>query len=236
MTVRTLAVLSALLVASPVLAQTPPGPPVIVTQGEATLKRAPDRAWISVATEARDTRASEARRKGAEAMAGVQAALRSAGVTADAIRTTGYSLTPEMDYDNGRGIVKDYLVRNQIEVRVDDLTKLGEVLDAANATGRGISLSVVGPRFDLKDEQAAESEALAAAVKAAMVRAAAMASGAGRTLGPIARIEEQNFGPVMPKPFVMAARASGADAVVQTPITPGEIEIRAAVTLTVELK
>ena len=38
-----------------VAAQVPaPLPNVIVAQGEATLKRAPDRAWLTVSTEARD--------------------------------------------------------------------------------------------------------------------------------------------------------------------------------------
>jgi uncharacterized protein len=236
MTVRGLPLLMAALVAVPALAQTPPAPgsPVIVTQGEATLKRAPDRAWVTVATDARDTRAADARRKGAEAMTSVQAALKGAGVAADAIRTTGYSLTPEMEWNNGRGVVKGYLARNQIEVRIEDLTKLGEVLDVVNTSTSGVSLSIIGPRFDLKNEQAAENDALKAAVESALSRAQAIAAGAGRTLGTILRIEEQNQGAPMPRPFTLAARAPTADA--QTPITPGEIEVRAVVTLTVELK
>jgi hypothetical protein len=60
---------------------------VIVTQGEATLKRAPDRAWLTVSTEARDPRATEARKKNAEAMTIVQGVLKGAGVSADALRT-----------------------------------------------------------------------------------------------------------------------------------------------------
>jgi uncharacterized protein YggE len=48
--------------AAPVFAQPPAPPPhVIVAQGEATLKRVPDRAWLTIATEARDPRAAEAR-------------------------------------------------------------------------------------------------------------------------------------------------------------------------------
>jgi uncharacterized protein YggE len=235
MLTRTLCV-AALLMAQPAAAQlATPQPPVVVTQGEATLTRAPDRAWLSIATEGRDARAAEARRKGAEAMTAVQAALRGSGVAAEAIRTTAYSLTPEMDWNDGKGTVRGYVARNQIEVRVDDLAKLGDVLDAAN-TARGTALSIIGPRFELKNEQAVEQEALKAAVEAAMRRAEAMAAGAKRTLGAIVRIEEQNFGPIQPKTMMMAARAGQADAAVQTPITPGEIEVRAVVNVTVELK
>jgi uncharacterized protein YggE len=216
-------------------AQTPASSPVVVTRGEAVVKRAPDQAWLTVSTETRDLRAEDARRKSAEATTAVQAALKGTGLAADAIRTTGYTLTPEMDWNNGRGTVKGYLVRNQVEVRVDDLAKLGAVIDAANAT-KSTALTISGPRFALKDQDSADAEALRAAVQSAMARAQSMASGAKRTLGNIVRIEDQS-GPRLPQPqpmFRMAA--AGQDNNVQTPITPGEIEVRAEVSVTVELR
>ncbi|MEO8484440.1 MAG: SIMPL domain-containing protein [Acidobacteriota bacterium] len=221
--------------AYPARAQTPASPPVIVTRGEASVKRAPDQAWLTVATETRDVRAEEARRKSAEATTAVQAALKATGLAADAIRTTGYTLAPETEWNNGRSTVKGYLVRNQIEVRVDDLAKLGAVIDAANAT-KSTALTISGPRFGLKDQDAAEADALRAAVQGAMARAQAMAGGARRTLGNIVRIEDQSSSRLpQPQPmFRMAAAAQGAP--VETPITPGEIEVRAEVSVTVELK
>jgi uncharacterized protein YggE len=201
--------------------------------GEATIKRAPDRAWVSVTTETHDQRADEARRRDAAAMTTVQAALRSAGVADDAIRTTGYSLSPEMEYRDGRGILRGYVVRNHIEVRVDDLAWLPRILDTVNAP-RDVAISVNGPRFDLKDRRAAESEALRLAVEDARSRAEALAAGAGRSLGAIVRLEDQHAGSSPPVPMVMAMRASAASA--PTPITPGEIEIQATVRLTIELR
>jgi uncharacterized protein len=216
------------------VAQTPAPPPVVVAQGEAALKRAPDRAWLSVATETRDPTAAEARRKDAAAMTAVQAALRGAGLGADAIRTTGYALSPEMEWKDGRGTLRGYVVRNQIEVRVDDLDALPAILDTVNSP-RDVAISVSGPRFDLKDTSAVEHEALRIAVRNAMARAEALADGAGRTLGPIVRLEEQNLGAPAPRPMVMAMRASAAQET-PTPIVPGEIEIHVAVTLTVEIR
>lgn len=236
---RTLLIaLAAFCVASAVPAgaqMMPPSPPSIVTQGEAVVKRAPDRAWLTVATEARDPKAAEARRKNAEAMTAVQSALKGAGVKADAIRTSGYSLSPEMDWNNGRSILRGYVSRNQVEVRIDDLNTLSDVLDAVNSP-KGIALTVNGPRFDLKDEKSAQNEALRLAVDSAMSRAQAIATGAKRTLGQIVRIEDQNVGPIMPKTIQMMAMRADAAQEVATPITPGEIEIRAQVSLTVELK
>jgi uncharacterized protein YggE len=226
-----------LAVATPALAQStqiPSNTPVIVTHGDATVKKAPDRAWISVSVETRDPKAADARSRNAESMTAVQSALKGAGVPADAIRTTGYSLSPDMEYNNGRSTLKGYVVRNDIEVRVDDLNKLSDLLDVVNVT-KGVGLTVNGPRFDLKNQQSAENEALRQAVEMAMARAQAIAGGARRTVGAILRVEDSSGGGNFPGPIPMMAARAQFDKVA-TPITPGEIEIRADVTLTVEMK
>ena len=223
------------LVASPVLAQVAaPQASVIVTQGEAVVKRAPDRAWLTVAAETRDPRAAEARTRNAEAMTAVQAALKGAGVQADALRTTGFAVSPEFDWNNGRSILRGYVVRNQIEVRVDNLERLSDVIDAVNAP-KNVAISIHGPRFDLKDESAARHQALAAAVDDALARAKALAAAAKRTIGAVVRIDEQSVGS-MPPPQPIALRMGVAAAEsAPTPVSPGEIEVHARVSVTVEI-
>lgn len=224
----------ALAVAVPSAAQPPPQLPqetsVIVTQGSGLLKRAPDQAWVSIAAEARAVTPADAQRQAAQAMTGVQQALRNARLSSDAIRTTGYSLQPDMQFEGGRSRVRGYIARNQIDVRVDDLDKLGAVIDAAGASG---ATSMAGLRFDLKDRDGAEREALELAVRDAMARARAIASGASASLGPILRIEEQG-GYRPPAPYMTAMARESAQA--PTPIVPGEIEIAAQVTLTVRIR
>lgn len=237
------------VLASPAGAQTPaPEPPVVVSQGEATLRRAPDRAWITIATEVREGKAADARRKSAEAMTAVQAALKTTGLAADAIRTIGFSLQPEMQYGPGRPSVRNYVVRNQVEVRIDTLDLLADVIDAAN-TPKNVAITISNPRWELKNRESVELEAVRSAVRVATARAQAMVEGAGQALGPIVRIQQ---GPVqvsvpspMPPPVrLIAARAGGAgDApggfepvAVDTPITPSELEIRVQVTVTTSLR
>jgi uncharacterized protein YggE len=229
-----------LLAVTPTRAQTPspaPGPPLIVARAEASVKRDPDRAWLTVATETRDARAEEARRKSAEITTAAQSAIRGVGIPGDALRTTGFSLTPEMNYNNGRGEIRGYVVRNRVEVRIDDLGKLAAVIDSIQ-TRAGTGLSVIGPRFDLKNEREAQAEALKLAVPNARAKAEAMAAGAGRSLGPIVRIEEAGaMLPPRPEPMPMAFRAQeAASAGPATPVVPGEIEITASVTLTAEIR
>jgi len=75
--------------------------PAIVTHGEATMRRPPDRAWLTVSIEVRDARSADARQKAADAMTSLQNALKATGLPADAIRTVGFSLMPEMATVNG---------------------------------------------------------------------------------------------------------------------------------------
>jgi uncharacterized protein YggE len=232
---------------------TPPGPPVIVANGEAVLRRAADRALLTVATEVRDGKAANARKKSAEGMTEIRAAIVAAGVPESAIRTTGYSLQPEFEYSggfsSGRPSVRNYVVRNQIELRIDEIDKLADVIDAANMP-KNIAVTIGSPRYELKDREGAELEATRLAVQNAMARAKALAAGAGQTLGPVQRIEQGSVHLVMPQPMFRtqmgvardAARSAGGagttvePAPPETPITPGDLEIRASVTVTVAIK
>ena len=136
--IRTLIGMLVLSSASVALAQTAAPitePPVVVTSGEGTVKRAPDQAWVTLAVESRAKTSREAQRLNADAMAAVMAKLK-AMLPADAVRTIAYDLQPEYDYANGRQTLRGYAARNALDVRVDELPKVGDVLDAAVGAGR----------------------------------------------------------------------------------------------------
>lgn len=206
--------------------------PVIVTTGEGVVKMAPDRVWVTIAAESRAKSPREAQRANADAMKAVLDKLKALGLPADAIRTSGYDLQPQFDYVNGRQSLREYLARNTIEVRVDDVTRAGEVLDAAVGSG---ATSVSGVRFDLKDRSAAEREALKKAVADARGRADAAAAGAGMKVERVVKIEEQRMMVPEPRPVMMARQSMVVDAA-GPPISAGELEIRSTVTMTSSIK
>jgi len=233
--IRTLISLLVLSSASVAFAQTAtppiPEPPVVVTSGEGSVKRAPDQAWVTLAVESRAKTSREAQRLNAAAMPAVMAKLKGM-LPADAVRTIAYDLQPEFDYANGRQTLRGYVARNALDVRVDDLPKLGDVLDASVGAG---ATSVNNIRFDLKDRASAEREALQKAVEDARARATAAATGAGMKIDRILRIEEQRAEVAPPPRPIMTMRAEAAPAQA-TQVVPGELEIKASVTLTAALK
>jgi len=237
MTIRqTLA--AAVLVFVPVLAWAQqPAParqdePVVVTSGEAVVNAVPDRAWIAITAESRAGSPRDAQRRNTEAMTPVLDKLRMAGVPADAIRTVGYDLQQEFDFVNNRRVSRGYVARNTVEIRIDNVDRVGEYLEIAVGSG---ATSVGGLRFDLKDRAKLEREALRLAVADARGRADAAAAGAGRSVDRILRIDEQGVSapPAPVRTFGLKAEAAQPDA---PPISVGQIEIRAQVTLTASLK
>jgi uncharacterized protein YggE len=230
---KTLMLCAALCLASATraLAQEPPAasPPVVVTIGQATILAAPDRAFVTIAAESRSKNSADAQRLNADAMTAVMAKLSQAGIQKDAIRTLSYDLQPEFDYANGRQTLRDYVARNSIEVRLDDMTRVGTVLDAA---GSGGATSIGGIRFDVHNREVVEREALRQAVADARARADAAAAGAGRTIDRVIRVQEDGVSELPPRPMFRAA----AEQMVSTPIAPSSVEIHARVTLTAALK
>jgi uncharacterized protein YggE len=230
----------ACVVAGSAMAQTPgadvPGD-LVVTQGEGLIKIAPDQAFVTVASESRAKSAQEAQRLNAQAAQAVTDTLKKASLAPDAIRTISYDLSPEFDFTDGRQVLRGYVARNSIEVRVDDITRVGEVVQLAVGSG---ATSISGIRFGLKNRVDVERQALAAAVKQARARADAMAVAAGRSIERVIRIDDQaGFGGPPPRPMYARARmaeAAEAASAAPPPIEAGDLEITARVQLTVRLK
>jgi uncharacterized protein YggE len=212
-------------------AQQPRDAAAIVTTGEGLVQAAPDRAWITLTAESRAGSPREAQRRNAEAMRPVQDKLRAAGVPADAVRTIAYDLQQEWDFVNNRRVSRGYVARNTIEVRVDAIERIGELLEIAVETG---ATAVGGIRFDVKDRGRLEREALRLAVVDARAKADAAAAAAGRAVERVVRIEEHGVVSRPPVPVLAAREAlQASDA---PPIAAGQIELRAQVTLTAELR
>jgi hypothetical protein len=204
--------------------------PLVVVTGEGIVRLPPDRAFVVIAAESRAKNPGEAQRANAKAMTNVQERLQQIGIKPPSVRTLGYDLQPEFDYANGRQTLRGYVARNSIEVTVDELDRVGDVIDASVSSGATTIQSV---RFDLKSREAAEREALKLAVTDARMRADAAAAGAGQRIDQIWRIEESRALVPPPQPLRMREDAL---AVASTPIVAGDVEVRIRVTLSAVLR
>jgi uncharacterized protein len=223
-----LALLS-LSLATPAAAQ-PAEPPQIIVTGEGVVKATPDQAWVRIGAESRSKVSKEAQQRNADVMTAVIQKLGAFGIPKDAIKTTAIDLQLEFDYNNGRQTPRGYVARNTVEVRVDELSKLGDVLDAVVASG---ATNIHGVQFDVKQRDQLEATALQTAVKNASAKAQAIAAGSNRAVDRILKIEEiSSGGPPLP----MMRQMSMARAEAATPVEAGELEIRAQVRLIVAIK
>jgi uncharacterized protein YggE len=208
-----------------------PAGDLIITAGEGVVMATPDRAYVSISAESRSKLPKPAQQMNATAMTAVQDKLKAAGIPADAVRTTTIDLQPEFDYQDGKQTLRGYVARNTIDVRIDDIAKVGDIVDLAVGSG---ATSVSSIRFDLKNREAAEKKALEQAVTAARGRADALAQSASRSIDRIVRIEDQYDSNPPPRPMAAAFRMAAAQD--STPVAAGQMEIRARVSLTVRLK
>jgi uncharacterized protein len=228
MGLRILPLLALLFVASIAGAQQPvvtaPPVPQIHTTGRGEVRAAPDRASILFAVETRAATAAAAGSENARRQRAVLDTLRRLGLTDDVLGTTGYQVTPEMSYGEGRAPrVIAYVARNTIRVEVRRVDMLGRYIDAALAAGAN-QISAL-QLYSSRDDEL-RREALAAAVTRAKADAEAMARAAGGTLGTLLELQSSFE---FPRPIpVDAIRVASREA--DTPIVPGDQTVSAVVT------
>ena len=212
--------------------QTPSEPQRFIrATGNASVAVKPDQVEISigVVSEA-DTAKAAAAANAAETTKVLEQLKKAAGPSAE-IRTLNYNVYPRYRHDEqGREPqIVGYTVSNMLHVKLKEIEKASELIDAATQTGAN---QIHGIQFTLGDEQAARNQALQKATKEALASAAAIATAVGAKLGKVRSVEEQGSGPIQPLRMMAMAEAKGAS----TPVEPGTIEITASVIVTVEVE
>jgi uncharacterized protein len=190
----------------------------------------PDMATLSLGVQTTAPDAASALRANAARMTATIAALKTAGIAARDIQTSNLSLTPQYAYAEGKPPrLTGYQASNQVTVQINDLARLGGVVDAAVAAGAD---NVGQINFGLANPLAAENAARVAAVKALQDKAALYAQAAGYHVGRLVNLSEGGgYRPPAPVPM-MAMRVQG---VPTTPVEAGETTVRIEVSGVFEL-
>jgi uncharacterized protein YggE len=193
-------------------------------QGEATV--VPDRARLSIGVQTQAATAADASARNATLQRAVIDAIRSQGIAAEQISTSGYNVYPEQTYDQPtrRSRITGYNVQNTVTVEIRETARVGAVLDAVLARGANLVSSL---QFYSSQAEAVRRQALQNAVQRARADAEAMAAAAGGRLGELVELSSDVSAP--PRPVMMemqAARATASDA---TPVSEGSQTVNATV-------
>ena len=232
------ATVAALLSAATAMAQSGPGAgpavPAIIVTGTAEVAAAPDRALVSLGAVVENKQAQEAQKQIAQIMQRVIKDIKAQGIPEEKVRTVGLSLNPVYSHPAPRAgqepeapRIVAYRAANTVRVQVDDLERVGGVIDAGIAAGANQLSSLA---FDLRDDLKYRQQALQLAAQEARAKAEAIASSLSLQLGEVLEIREEGAPAAYPVERRMAAPSAAG-----TPIQPGQVQVSAGVNLRLRL-
>jgi uncharacterized protein YggE len=183
----------------------------ISIDGKGEVTTAPDTAFVNAGVTSTATTAREALTDNTRAMADLIATLKTAGVAAADIQTSGFSVNPQYFYADrdAQGNtppprITGYQVQNGVNVRVRKLADLGTILDQIVSVGAN---TINGVNFTVDDPAKLLDEARKAAFADAEAKAKTYADAAGIGLGEVLTIAERNTDNA-PRPYAVRAMAA----------------------------
>lgn len=225
----------ALALAAPLAAQTPGAGdviPLLSVSGNGEARVAPDEATVRLGVVAQATTARAAQEQVNRTAAAALEAIRKLGIQAEDVQTSGLSLSPLYSQNRPGGEeeapkITGYQANNTVAIRVEDLGKVGPVIDAGLAAGAN---SLDGVEFGLRNDETARAAALADAVREARAKADALAQALKVRLGELVDVTEGGLS-ISPPPYPKVGRIAMADFAVATPVSPGQVGVEASVTI-----
>jgi len=216
------------------------GNSTISVSGTGIIKTEPNQAKVYLGVETQSGNVTEALEENSLKMQSIIKAIKKLGIPKDSIETTYFSVYPIRDYEKSGEDIIGYRVSNEITVELQDLDKIGAVIEEAmNAGANKVRRIEFGLTEDKKREL--RNEALKEACKDARTKADAIASGLGLKITRIATARESGtyvapyraevFGGeyAMPVP-------TPAPKAIPPPIEPKEMKVSATIDIAYECR
>jgi uncharacterized protein YggE len=181
--------------------------------------------------------AEGASQKNAEAMENVLRSLRNLGIEDKDIKTQTVSVWPEYDYglrDEARRelpLIIGYRAENRVSATIREISMAGKAIDAAVEAG---SNQVYGLSYSFSEERRDNLYALALkeAVADGTSKARAIADAIGaEKITPVSVSESGGFYPPVFRMDMAEAAVEKEDGGFPTPVSPGELEVSASVSM-----
>jgi uncharacterized protein len=208
----------------------PPGSRWVEVTGEGSVNVTPDFARVTLGVTTAGPEASDAMAANAKAANSLVSLIKSEGVPAADIQTSGISISPTFAQQSGGArapAITGYTVSNTVNVVVRDIPRLGALLDKAASAGAN---AIYGIGFGEDDPGALLDKARPLAVADARRKAEIYAAAGGAKIGRLVTLSEEGS----PRPIAYA-RASTMAAAPPTPVEPGQDKLTVTVTARFEL-
>jgi uncharacterized protein YggE len=207
----------------------------ISVSGSGKVSAVPDTAVLRLGIEAQESSVALAQEKANGAMNAAMSALTGSGIAEKDIQTQYFNIRKVTRWDEkqGKEVVIGYRVTNMVTAKIRDINQVGAVIDTVAAAGGDLTrIDSIG--FTVEDPSAYYNEARAEAMADAVAKAKQLAELADVKLGKPVYIAENAVYPYPVYRQDVYESIAGAPAM-ETPISPGEMEITMNVQLTYEI-
>jgi uncharacterized protein len=208
-------------------------PNTVTVTGTGKSSVAPDRFSFTLGVQTVGNTVDDAVNENNRRVASVLAALKKAGAGEKDIQTSGFTIWPQQNYQEGKlPTILGYQVSNSVTVRSAKIADAGRLLGVAISAGVN---TASGINFEVSDPARGRDQGLKAAFDDARSKATLLAQAAGRTLGRAVLISEGTQA-MPPQPYPVRAMAMEAKAVSDVPVEAGVEETSYTITVTFELQ
>lgn len=217
----------------------------ITVTGKSEKMVKPDIATITIGITEEAKTVATAQEKATTKINSAITAVKDLGVDEKDIKTTNYSIYPRYDYIkaapvngveyySGKQVLAGYTVSQSLEIKIRDLTKVGDVIAKASASG----LTDVGSlSFSVDKEDAVKDEVRNGAIADAKTNARDLSKQLGVHLGKLVSYTDNNTYPVYARDYMSSAKAVMLEGAGSAPTIPaGENKIVSNVTLVYEIR
>jgi len=205
---------------------------VITISGMGKMTATPDLAKIDVGVLSDGATVAAVQNDNTRKMNAMTDALKKMGIKDADLQTSNYSLQPKIDYNSNQQKIIGYTLSQTLNVKVRELTKVGDVIDAV--TGLGAN-QVYGVQFTIDDPTSLQDQARLKAIAEAQKKAQALADAVGLHIVKVVSFSEASADQPYPIPFMAQAEAGMAVKSVPS-IQVGSLDVTTNVSVTFEVR
>lgn len=222
---------------------------------------APDLAVMDFSVESQAKTVADATKDNTAKMNAINAAVKGFGIEAKDLKTTNYNIYPRYDYvrqvvpvpqtpsvtpssepadtssiyyPDGKQVLAGYVVNQTLTVKMRDLAKVGQIIEAVTQAGAN---QVGSLQFTIDQQDSLKAQARQQAIDEAKEKAKVLAKQLGVRLVRIVNFSESNYQPVYYEAKAMDSAATGIGGGAPAPsIEAGQNKITANVSITYEIQ